>query len=405
MGIDLIASMYKHNTANKSQVRDEKVNLAKGSSSDSSIISQDETMILDPSKFFSPGEITEPSDIDVICGKGKRMMNHIGNIRYRQLVQSRAIQFGTCVDLKEKNAVAANIVSEIRKAGGHFLGKNDKTGTYHDIGDKDAIKRAKQAMRDSIKRAKQAMRDQSSEPNSIIMSKKFISGDEQKSVIHAQNNTAREKHDLLLPDILPMKIDEDLLLMHQDLEQEATSYQQERLVSSPHRHCQHSPIPFAKERDYDEWRITNKGNSKRYKCLTQRGVSHPEHGHDKSSPVWYRNDPNIFDERGDERSDRSPMLAQSKRTPKTYYRSNNTPTSMGKCMDSMFSGFESIGSFPCDTIENNSGTAVDRRRMENIDLSTHRSIRNNMTIFTLDNRSAPSFDMEANGVPQKHKYG
>jgi len=294
-------------------------------------------------------------------------MNHSGNVRYRQLVQSNTIGYSTCINGRERNAVAAIIISDIRNAGGRFLEKNEETGKYYDIGDNLAIRRAKQAMRD----------------HRASMSKLFVE-DIDEDVL-CNKNTPKKKT-RFLPDILPEN-QEERLLNEDNLED--APYQEQMTIVPPRID---SPIFFGER---DEERLTNNRSPKRYKCGEQ-GLSFG--GYDKQSMFSYLNE--HIHERGDEISDRREMFLQFKSARKDKC-SNKTSMRIEKSNDSI-DLYDSIGSFPCEMIEN-ADTVLDQHSLEPIDLAINQSNQSVMTFCKLDKECVLSFDLEPIGVPEEYE--
>jgi hypothetical protein len=84
---------------------------------------------------FKSAQITAPSSCDVLLGRGSGYFNHVGNVRYRAMVE----------DLKEtydrssnegKQKLTEDVIKTIRDLGGRFL-KNDK-GVWVQANDKVA---------------------------------------------------------------------------------------------------------------------------------------------------------------------------------------------------------------------------------------------------------------------------
>ena len=88
------------------------------------------------------GPILEPNDNDVLCGRGGRINAHVGNVRFREMVQDRKKEYLDPKTKKlEKAHIAAQVVQDIRskEPPGRFL-KEESNGSWWDIGDAKAIK-------------------------------------------------------------------------------------------------------------------------------------------------------------------------------------------------------------------------------------------------------------------------
>lgn len=95
--------------------------------------------------------VKEPTDSDVICGRGGSINSHVGNERYRTLVEKRKRVYLTAHFKREKRLIASSIVSEIRQLDppGRFLTRDAKSGHWKDIGDEKARDKTSQALREN----------------------------------------------------------------------------------------------------------------------------------------------------------------------------------------------------------------------------------------------------------------
>jgi len=98
--------------------------------------------------------ITTPTSLDVISGRGSGIQNHIGNVKFRELVSSRKKEYADAEKFK-KLCISKEIVAQIRANGGRFLKESDDTTLttqfYVDIGDKKAWAKTSQTLRDQPK--------------------------------------------------------------------------------------------------------------------------------------------------------------------------------------------------------------------------------------------------------------
>ncbi len=95
--------------------------------------------------------VREPTDSDVLCGRGGSINSHSGNERFRQLVERRKRVYLTARFKREKRLIASSIVSEISSLNppGRFLTKDTKTGLWYPIGDEKARDKTSQALREN----------------------------------------------------------------------------------------------------------------------------------------------------------------------------------------------------------------------------------------------------------------
>lgn len=97
------------------------------------------------------GPIVDPNENDVLCGRGGRINQHTGNVKFRDIINSKKKDYLAPTTKKlEKAHIAAAIVNDIRsmEPPGRFLKEDRDTGLWFDIGDAKAIKKTGQALRE-----------------------------------------------------------------------------------------------------------------------------------------------------------------------------------------------------------------------------------------------------------------
>ena len=99
------------------------------------------------------GPIADPNVNDVLCGRGGRINSHRGNVRFRDIINSKkTLYLAPSTKKLEKAHIAAAIVNDIRSMNppGRFLKEEKGTGMWYDIGDAKAIKKTGQALREAL---------------------------------------------------------------------------------------------------------------------------------------------------------------------------------------------------------------------------------------------------------------
>mmetsp|Transcript_25249 Transcript_25249/g.35604 ORF Transcript_25249/g.35604 Transcript_25249/m.35604 type:complete len:652 (+) Transcript_25249:309-2264(+) len=102
-----------------------------------------------PSLTIPTKDIDEPHRNDVLCGRGGGTNNHVGNEKFRDLVNSQKVLYlHSCK--RDKPFVSRGIVRAVRAQNppGRFLQKNERTGLWYDIGDQKAREKTSQALRE-----------------------------------------------------------------------------------------------------------------------------------------------------------------------------------------------------------------------------------------------------------------
>ena len=99
-------------------------------------------------------DIDHPGSNDVMCGRGGGTNNHLGNIRFRQLVNGHKLRY-LAATKSEKPMVSREVVMIWRNLTppGRFLAQqktntNGKTVSWYDVGDKKAREKASQCLRE-----------------------------------------------------------------------------------------------------------------------------------------------------------------------------------------------------------------------------------------------------------------
>uniref|UniRef100_A0A7S2KBQ9 DUF6824 domain-containing protein n=1 Tax=Leptocylindrus danicus TaxID=163516 RepID=A0A7S2KBQ9_9STRA len=102
--------------------------------------------------------IKDPGENDVLCGRGGGTNNHIGNERFRILVQTKKKLYLQS-SKRDKPLVSREIVALVRGQNppGRFLGKDVRTGLWFDIGDQKAREKTSQALREGAPNLRQEL--------------------------------------------------------------------------------------------------------------------------------------------------------------------------------------------------------------------------------------------------------
>eukprot|EP00542_Grammatophora_oceanica_P013870 CAMPEP_0194029760 /NCGR_PEP_ID=MMETSP0009_2-20130614/3415_1 /TAXON_ID=210454 /ORGANISM="Grammatophora oceanica, Strain CCMP 410" /LENGTH=555 /DNA_ID=CAMNT_0038669527 /DNA_START=495 /DNA_END=2159 /DNA_ORIENTATION=+ len=114
---------------------------------------QQQQQQFNPNMPYPTAGIDYPGMNDVMCGRGGGTNNHIGNIRFRQLVNEHKLRYLAAPKV-DKPKVAMEVVQIWRRLEppGRFLTKTDASqgddSLWHDVGDKKAREKASQCLRE-----------------------------------------------------------------------------------------------------------------------------------------------------------------------------------------------------------------------------------------------------------------
>mmetsp|Transcript_389 Transcript_389/g.460 ORF Transcript_389/g.460 Transcript_389/m.460 type:complete len:234 (-) Transcript_389:151-852(-) len=93
--------------------------------------------------------ITDPTELDVLLGRGGLTNNHPGNIRYRELTEEWKEYYQSQKTKDEKKDVSVLLLERVQDYGGRFLIKDADTGYWVVADKKQARKKCSQALRES----------------------------------------------------------------------------------------------------------------------------------------------------------------------------------------------------------------------------------------------------------------
>lgn len=93
-----------------------------------------------------------PGENDVICGRGRKAFSHIGNERFRRLVEGRLAEYSSASSKLEKSYILSDIVVEVRQISpnGGFVKRDTQSGRWYEVGDFLAREKTSQAFRDAL---------------------------------------------------------------------------------------------------------------------------------------------------------------------------------------------------------------------------------------------------------------
>ena len=94
----------------------------------------------------------EPTKNCVICGRGNKARNHIGNKRFRALLQQSADKYSSASSKVEKSIVVSEIVEQVRSLARPYGGfvKQTSDGKWVEVGDDIAREKVGANLRDLL---------------------------------------------------------------------------------------------------------------------------------------------------------------------------------------------------------------------------------------------------------------
>jgi hypothetical protein len=101
-------------------------------------------------------DISTPHENDVLCGRGGLSNNHVGNARWRLLVNAKK-EIYVSLSKRRKMLLSKSIVKTVRSQSppGRFLQKDPRSGLWFDIGEQKAHEKTSQALREGAPEIRQ----------------------------------------------------------------------------------------------------------------------------------------------------------------------------------------------------------------------------------------------------------
>jgi len=110
--------------------------------------------VIDSEKDYIPfkmSERIEPTENDILMGRGGKNNQHVGNEKLRDLARGRCEDYRMS-SKKGKSYISRELVQRVREMEppGRFLKKDSVSGLWEDVGDEVAREKASQALRDAV---------------------------------------------------------------------------------------------------------------------------------------------------------------------------------------------------------------------------------------------------------------
>ena len=92
---------------------------------------------------------TQPTALDVVCGRGKGHFSHPGNRRMLNLIHQKKARYSLASKMGKGN-IAREIFDEIQANGGRFLKRKEDSSIWEEVDEKEALKKVCHGIRDTI---------------------------------------------------------------------------------------------------------------------------------------------------------------------------------------------------------------------------------------------------------------
>lgn len=114
-----------------------------------SLSSQSTMLRIDAEKSAELGTILTPTPQMVICGRGKKIRQHEGNVSFRRTVMAFLIDYRRATSKAQKSAVVSSVFDEVN-AEGPFVKQNQQSGQWYVVSEAAAREKISQCFRDCL---------------------------------------------------------------------------------------------------------------------------------------------------------------------------------------------------------------------------------------------------------------
>lgn len=91
-----------------------------------------------------------PDNADVICGRGKKVFQHRGNVNFRSICMSFLGDYRKANSKALKSAVVSSVFDEVVSLGGSFVKHNARTGQWFRVKESAVREKISQCFRDCL---------------------------------------------------------------------------------------------------------------------------------------------------------------------------------------------------------------------------------------------------------------
>ncbi|CAJ1959423.1 unnamed protein product [Cylindrotheca closterium] len=123
--------------------------------------------------FFPEGY--EPTNKDILCGRGKGNLRHEGNQHFMEIIRANLERYNNAPKRIDKSLVVSLIVSSLKDDGYKFVRQDTKSRMWFQLSEPQVHEKAGHAIRDILKKGGNAVQQQSQSKQAINTSNNFDS--------------------------------------------------------------------------------------------------------------------------------------------------------------------------------------------------------------------------------------
>ncbi|CAJ1943241.1 unnamed protein product [Cylindrotheca closterium] len=94
-----------------------------------------------------------PTDVDIVCGRGRGVWSHPGNLKFKLLIECNLPAYSQAVRRKEKSLIINHVLHTMILTGARFV--KQQRNVWYALDEKEAREKTAHAMRDFSKRRRQ----------------------------------------------------------------------------------------------------------------------------------------------------------------------------------------------------------------------------------------------------------
>lgn len=114
----------------------------------------------------------QPTDIDILCGRGKAFANHPGNIKFTQTIESNLQKYRDTPKRIQRSVILAGIVDQFLDKGIRFLREDKAANSWVELSVEKCHEKVGHALRDLNRKTKVKCSFKSLSSYAVVSSKK-----------------------------------------------------------------------------------------------------------------------------------------------------------------------------------------------------------------------------------------
>ena len=188
--------------------------------------------------------ITQPADVDVLCGKQGPAFGHVGNKRFRFIIMENLSRYLAAPNKTSRSKVVKAVYADFQKAGTRFLRRDTESGFWYAIHGPGAREKVSHSFRDRVRERTRAAKKREQKAK-MASSTKHNAGwrNNAKTRVQKQRSIIEKDHSQLRVSLPDPHISLDAFAFDLDLDCHSIDSASEEIKQQPQHYTGASP-PF-----------------------------------------------------------------------------------------------------------------------------------------------------------------